>query len=122
MLGYPQALFALGLVALAFSPNLAVAVAALAFMGMSIGPSDIALFTLRQRRTDPNWMGRAFAVSMSLNFAGFPIGAVIGGQLVGWSVSGTLLVAAALLAAAAVMPFVAIPKTGDWPVEGQPPK
>ena len=36
----------------------------------SNGPFDISLFTLRQRRTDPAWFGRAFAVSMSLNFVG----------------------------------------------------
>ncbi|MDQ6691944.1 MAG: MFS transporter [Candidatus Dormibacteraeota bacterium] len=120
MLGVPQAVFGLGLASLAFAPNLAVVVAALAFMGMAIGPSDIALFTLRQRRTDPNWMGRAFAVSMSLNFAGFPVGAVIGGRLVSWSLPGTLLVGAALLLVAAIIPFVAIPKTGDLPAEGLP--
>jgi hypothetical protein len=39
---------------------------------------DIALFTMRQRRTDPAWIGRAFAVSMALNFVGFPIGAATG--------------------------------------------
>jgi hypothetical protein len=42
---------------------------------------DIALFTIRQRRTDPAWTGRAFAVSMAMNFVGFPIGAAIAGAL-----------------------------------------
>ena len=37
---------------------------------------------MRQRRTDPAWMGRAFAVSMALNFAGFPVGSAIGGAIV----------------------------------------
>ena len=55
---------------------------AMAFQGLLNGPMDVALFTLRQRRTDPAWMGRAFAVSMSLNFLGYPIGAAIGGTLV----------------------------------------
>jgi MFS family permease len=45
------------------------------------GPMDIALFTIRQRRTDPAWTGRAFAVSMAMNFVGFPIGAAIAGAL-----------------------------------------
>jgi MFS family permease len=53
-----------------------------AITGFVNGPLDVALFTLRQRRTDPAWMGRAFAVSMSLNFAGFPIGSAIAGLLV----------------------------------------
>jgi MFS family permease len=49
--------------------------------GFANGPIDIALFTIRQRRTDPAWMGRAFAVSMALNFFGYPIGAALGGLL-----------------------------------------
>jgi hypothetical protein len=56
----------------------------LAFMvlsGLLNGPLDIALFTVRQRRTDPAWLGRAFAVSMAINFAGFPVGAAIAGTV-----------------------------------------
>ena len=36
---------------------------------------------MRQRRTDPAWMGRAFAVSMAVNFMGFPIGAAAAGAI-----------------------------------------
>ncbi len=50
-------------------------------IGILQGPLDIALFTVRQRRTDPAWMGRAFAVSMAVNFAGFPIGAAAAGAI-----------------------------------------
>ena len=49
--------------------------------GLLNGPLDIALFTIRQRRTDPAWMGRAFAVSMAFNFMGYPFGAIIAGAL-----------------------------------------
>jgi MFS family permease len=49
--------------------------------GFLNGPMDVALFTIRQRRTDPAWTGRAFAVSMAMNFIGFPIGAAIAGTL-----------------------------------------
>ncbi|HET9345742.1 MAG TPA: MFS transporter [Candidatus Limnocylindrales bacterium] len=49
--------------------------------GLLNGPIDIALFTIRQRRTDPSWTGRAFAVSMAMNFVGFPIGAALAGVL-----------------------------------------
>jgi hypothetical protein len=38
--------------------------------GILNGPLDIALFTLRQRRTDKAWTGRAFAISMSFNALG----------------------------------------------------
>jgi MFS family permease len=73
----------------------------MAINGLLNGPLDIALFTIRQRRTDPAWMGRAFAVSASLNFSGFPIGSAISGALVVASVEGTIAfgVAAALIAA-----------------------
>ncbi len=55
---------------------------AMLVLGVATGPFDVTLFTVRQRRTDPAWMGRAFAVSMSLNFVGFPVGSAIGGALV----------------------------------------
>jgi MFS family permease len=70
-------------IAVIASPTLPVILGFMAFQGLLNGPLDVALFTLRQRRTDPAWLGRAFAVSMSLNFAGYPIGAAIGGALVG---------------------------------------
>jgi len=50
-------------------------------IGLLQGPLDVALFTVRQRRTDPAWMGRAFAVSMAVNFMGFPIGAAAAGAI-----------------------------------------
>ena len=50
-------------------------------IGLLQGPLDVALFTVRQRRTDPAWMGRAFAVSMGINFLGFPVGAAAAGAI-----------------------------------------
>jgi MFS family permease len=75
------------------SPTLAMIVAVMAISGFFNGPMDVALFTLRQRRTDPAWMGRAFAVSMSLNFSGYPLGAVIGGILVAYGTTPAILAA-----------------------------
>jgi MFS family permease len=69
---------------------------AMLILGVATGPFDVTLFTVRQRRTDPAWMGRAFAVSMSLNFVGFPVGSAIGGALVPISLEAAL--AAAILA------------------------
>ena len=66
----------------------------LLLVGLSNGPMDVGMFTIRQRRTDPSWVGRAFAVSMTLNFTGFPIGSALGGILVGWSIDLTVVVAA----------------------------
>jgi MFS family permease len=52
-----------------------------ALFGLLNGPLDVALFTVRQRRTDPAIMGRAFAVSMAANYVGYPIGSALAGGL-----------------------------------------
>jgi MFS family permease len=90
---------AYGFVLLLLMPidGLALVFVALALAGFLNGPMDIGLFTIRQRRTDPAWMGRAFAVSMSFNFLGFPVGSAIAG----WLVSVSLVVAVGFAAAAA---------------------
>ena len=77
--------------------GLAVLITSQFLLGLLGGPMDIALFTMRQRRTDPAWIGRAFAVSMALNFIGFPIGAAIAGTLA--AVSLELAIGAAVVAA-----------------------
>lgn len=88
-----------------------VLVLAMAVAGVLNGPLDIALFTIRQRRTDPAWIGRAFAVSMALNFAGYPVGAALAGQLA--SVSLVAAVGLAIVAALASATFSAllVPRT-----------
>ncbi len=80
-------------------------------IGVANGPLDIALFTIRQRRTDPAWTGRAFAVSMAMNFIGFPIGAAIGGALADRSIA--LAIVPAILASVGGVVFAAtmIPRT-----------
>ena len=96
-------MFASGAALLLLLPaQLAPMVAAMTLVGLLNGPMDIGLFTLRQRRTDPAWMGRAFAVSMNFNFAGFPIGSAIAGWLAARSIEGAVAfgVVACLLAGA----------------------
>jgi MFS family permease len=80
-------------------------------IGVANGPLDIALFTIRQRRTDPAWTGRAFAVSMAMNFIGFPIGAAIGGALADRSLA--LAIVPAIIACVVAVGFAAtmIPRT-----------
>jgi MFS family permease len=97
-----------GLVVL--SPNLLFAALAMALIGLATGPFDVVLFTLRQRRTDPAWLGRAFAVSMSLNFIGFPVGSALGGAVAPISLELAFLGAVGLEAIAAVLSFALIPK------------
>ena len=78
-------------------------------MGLATGPFDIVLFTMRQRRTDPAWLGRAFAVSMSLNFVGFPVGSGLGGAIVPLSIELALGLAVTLNVVAAVITFLTVP-------------
>jgi hypothetical protein len=79
--------------------------------GFLNGPLDIALFTVRQRRTDPAWMGRAFAVSMAFNFIGYPIGAASTGAIASQSLVAAILVGLVAAVASAVLAAVLVPRT-----------
>jgi predicted MFS family arabinose efflux permease len=97
LLIWPMVAYGFALLLLMPIDGIALVFVALALAGFLNGPMDIGLFTIRQRRTDPAWMGRAFAVSMSFNFLGFPVGSAIAG----WLVSVSLVVAVGFAAAAA---------------------
>ena len=99
----------LGVAVLALSGHLLLAAAAVGFVGVSNGPADIALFSMRQRRTDPAWYGRAFAVSMSLNFAGTPLGSAISGPLIHLGLGSAIGVSAGFLLIAALLVPLVIP-------------
>jgi len=92
-------------------PVLPVVIAVMAVSGFLNGPMDVALFTLRQRRTDQAWMGRAFAVSMAVNFVGYPIGAAIGGALVVSGVSVPLALAVVFTALSGVLAAILLPRS-----------
>lgn len=87
----------------------------MAISGLVNGPLDIAMFTLRQRRTDPAWMGRAFTVSMNLNFSGFPIGAALAGLLVTVSIEAAIVFGVAANVAAVILGLVLIPSGDETP-------
>jgi MFS family permease len=99
---------AFGLALVARDPVLIAAVMLL--LGLATGPFDVTLFTVRQRRTDPSWMGRAFAVSMALNFVGFPIGSAIGGAIAPISIELAIGVALIANIAAAIVCWVMLPR------------
>jgi MFS family permease len=90
--------------------GLAFVAGALALSGLLNGPMDIGLFTIRQRRTDPAWMGRAFAVSMGFNFIGYPIGTALAGALAAQSIELAIVVGAVACVAAGVAAAVLIPR------------
>jgi predicted MFS family arabinose efflux permease len=82
-------------------------------LGALNGPYDIGMFTIRQRRTDPAWMGRAFAVSMAFNFAGFPIGASLSGWLASVSIDAAVVMGVIACFAAAVLAWAMVPAKDD---------
>lgn len=88
-------------------------VAGLVLAGAMSGPTDVAVLTLRQRRTDPARLGRVISVSMSLNNAGFPLGSALAGLLVTWSLPGTYVVAAVASLLGAVAAVVLIPAADE---------
>ncbi|HEV8669640.1 MAG TPA: MFS transporter [Candidatus Limnocylindria bacterium] len=90
-------------------PQLPTVALAMLALGIATGPFDIVLFTLRQRRTDPAWLGRAFAVSMALNFVGFAVGSAIAGAIVPISIELVLLTAVAFELLAAVFAYFGVP-------------
>ncbi len=104
------AAWAPAMVALALTDSLPVVVAVGVVTGAATAVSNLGVFALRQRRIDPRWFGRGFAVSMSLNMVGIPIGSALAGPLFVRSITLPLLLGAgvSLLGAAACM--VLIPK------------
>ena len=91
-------------------PELAVVAVAMIVRGAAEGMFDVPMFTLRQRTTDPAWLGRAFAVSMSLNFIGMPIGSAIGGALVAASPALALSTALVTATASGVAMYLLVPR------------
>jgi MFS family permease len=98
---------------LPFATALPLALVAIIVVGAANGPFDIGLFTLRQRRTDPAWFGRAFAVSMSVNWVGQPIGSALAGPLIGSSLNLALWAAVFFALASAAFPLVAVPAQAE---------
>lgn len=95
----------------AIDPVVGIALIAVAqlVVGLVNGPLDIALFTVRQRRTDPAWLGRAFAISMGFNFIGYPIGAALTGLIAANSLGGAVALGIGACLASGVLAAIMIP-------------
>jgi predicted MFS family arabinose efflux permease len=107
---------AAGFLVVGLATNVWVFALGMAILGVANGPMDIALFSLRQRRTDPAWLGRAFAVSMALNYVGVPVGAALAGPLIGVSLAAGVAFCTATSLLAAVFPLTTIPRVDQRPV------
>ena len=99
----------LALPALVIGLTVAGLAVAMGVSGAMAGVMNVVLITLRQRRTDPAWFGRAFAISGSINTLGGPVGSAIAGPLVSRSLDVALVVGAALGGLACVLAWLTIP-------------
>jgi MFS family permease len=100
-----------GIAAIATASSLGGLVVGVFLVGIGGSVMDVALFSLRQRVTDPAWFGRAFAVSMHLNYSGIPIGSALSGPLLAISTPIALAAAVAFAVAAAGLTFVMVPSS-----------
>jgi len=100
-----------GMGAIATASALSGVVVGVALVGIGGSVMDVALFSLRQRVTDPAWFGRAFAVSMHLNYSGIPVGSALSGPLLAISTPLALAVAVGFALAAAALTFAMVPSS-----------
>ncbi|MFO1538933.1 MAG: MFS transporter [Chloroflexota bacterium] len=96
---------------------------AMAWYGLVAGPHDVTMFTMRQTRTDRAWFGRAFAISMAMNYVGTPIGAALAGFLAERSLdtailAGVVACGVSALALALLVPRTARAAPGTRPARG----
>ena len=89
-----------GLAAAAAAPGW-LTVAAVALAGAGEGPQLTALFAVRHRETPASLRGQVYTTAASLKIAGLAAGAALAGPLAGWSVTGSLLIAAGIVLGAA---------------------
>jgi predicted MFS family arabinose efflux permease len=97
--------------------GIAWVLASMALRGAGEGIWDLGVFTLRQRRTDPRMMGRAFAISMAVNYSGVPIGAALGGWLAAQDVGLAIWVAIGFGVAGTVLAQMLLPNQETAPAD-----
>jgi MFS family permease len=102
---------AAGIGAIATASSIGALAVGVVLVGIGGSVMDVALFSLRQRVTDPAWFGRAFAVSMHLNYSGIPVGSALSGPLLAISTPFALVIAVAFALAAAGLTFVMVPSS-----------
>jgi predicted MFS family arabinose efflux permease len=77
------ALAGLPLLVVPFVGSLALGMACMFAAGLFTAPAIISMFAIRQTAVPPELHGRTFAITVSVNVAGSPVGASLAGLLVG---------------------------------------
>lgn len=107
-------LTALCVVVLAVAPNLVIALVALLVFGAVQTVMFVNLISLRQRIVPDRLQGRVNAMARALAVSGTPVGALLGGVLVGpFGVRGAFLILAALALVNSVAALVTPLRTDD---------
>ena len=119
VMGFCSLAAGLGVGMLAFGGNAWLAVGAMLVAGLANGPFDVSMFSLRQRRTDPAWFGRAFAVSMGVNWSGTPLGSALSGPLIHLGLTLAFVAAAAFIVLGAVLTPLVIPAESEGRMAGE---
>jgi MFS family permease len=110
------ALAGVPMLAVPFAPTLAAGMVCMFAAGLFTAPAIISMFAIRQTAVPPELHGRTFAITVSVNVAGGPIGAFLAGLLVVPVGVHALLFAAGaaqLAAAAAAGLMLSIRPAGD---------
>ncbi|MER7760180.1 MFS transporter [Streptomyces sp. NPDC097619] len=111
--------------ALAATGSPALLVLAALVVGIGEGPQLAALFAVRHREAPDHLRGRIFTTGASLKITGFALGSAAAGPLLGWSLPGTLALAAGTEALAApvalAIPTRTAPPPTDAPAAAVPP-
>jgi MFS family permease len=87
----------------------------LVVVGLVSGGVNVSVLTLRQRRTDPAWLGRVIAVSISVNLLGTPVGAALGGWLADRSLPMAFAAGGTAAALGALAALLLIPRERPAP-------
>jgi MFS family permease len=101
---------AAGTAIMAAAPNLYVLGLGSLVIGLATGPVDVTFFSLRQRVTPVHWLGRAIAISMTLNFISFPIGSAFSGAFIAIGARFALGLAAVLAVVGALLGALLLPR------------
>jgi predicted MFS family arabinose efflux permease len=109
----------LGVALLAIAGSPWMAAGAMLIAGLANGPFDVSMFSLRQRRTDPAWFGRAFAVSMGVNWAGQPIGSAMSGPLIHFGLVVAFLAGACFVILGATLTGLVVPSEDAGRIAGE---
>ncbi len=102
-----------GLVLAGATHSLAAVMIAMVMIGLATGPFDVALFSIRLRRTHPDWVGRVVSVSEGLNNVGSLSGAIAAGLLLESGVVVAFNVSALVPLVGCALAFLAIPRYAD---------